>query len=455
MKRRAHTFLVGLWTWLAAAGVVLAEQRFPPPDFESGYQLPVTQTPAPRAAWLQYFDVLVLLVALGLACHLILRKRSRAGVVGLSLFSLLYFGFYRQGCICAIGSVQNVALALFDRSYALPVTVLVFCLAPVVFSLVVGRAFCAAVCPHGALQDLVLLKPLRVPGWLEHALGVLPYLYLGAGVMFAATGSAFLICRYDPFVPLFRLSGSFLMLTTGAAFVVLGMFVGRPYCRFVCPYGALLRLGALVARWRVRVTPDFCTQCQLCEHSCPFGAMREPTAPAANPATQAADRRRLGWLLLLLPVLVAAGAWLGGRLSVPLARLDPNVALAEKFLDPKKAAPLPGVQTPQSLALGRAEENPKELLAAAAAARQKFATASWLFGGWVGLVIGVKLIGLSLRAPRTDFEPDRGACFGCARCFSFCPNERVRLGLQPVPANVQAPMPVAATAASVPPAKPA
>jgi O-antigen ligase len=42
------------------------------------------------------------------------------------------------------------------------------------------------VCPHGALQDLVLLKPVKVPAWLEQALSVLPYIYLGAGVMFAA-----------------------------------------------------------------------------------------------------------------------------------------------------------------------------------------------------------------------------------------------------------------------------
>src|SRR5215510_15844713 len=31
--------------------------------------------------------------------------------------------------------------------------------------------FCAGVCPHGALQDLLLIKPLKVPAWLQHALG--------------------------------------------------------------------------------------------------------------------------------------------------------------------------------------------------------------------------------------------------------------------------------------------
>jgi ferredoxin len=137
-------------------------------------------------------------------------------------------------------------------------------------------------------------------------------------------------------------------------------------------------------------------------------------------------------LILLLPVLVLGGVGLGRALSVPLSHLDPNVALAEKLLDPKKAMPPAGVQTPDSLALTRAQENAKDVLAAAVEARVRFATASRWFGGWVGLVIGLKLIGLTLRPGRPDYEPDRGACFGCARCFSYCPNERVRVGLQPL-----------------------
>ena len=89
----------------------------------------------------------------------------------------------------------------------------------------------------------MLLKPVKVPPWLEQALSVLPYIYLGAGVLFAATGSAFIICQYDPFVPIFRMSGRSLMVLCGAALLLLGVFVGRPYCRFLCPYGALLKLG--------------------------------------------------------------------------------------------------------------------------------------------------------------------------------------------------------------------
>ena len=415
--------------WLAWSSNVLGEQRFPPPDFESGYKLPVTRTPAPRSLWLEYLDVVVLAVALGLACYFVFRRRSRRGVAGLSLFSLAYFGFYRQGCICAIGSVQNVTLSLVDGGYALPLTALAFFVLPVLVSLFAGRSFCAAVCPHGALQDLFLLKPIQVPSWLEQSLGLIPYLYLGAAVALAATGSAFLICRYDPFVPLFRLTGSFPLVLSGVALLALGVFVGRPYCRFLCPYGAVLKLGAKVAKWRVRITPDVCTQCRLCEQSCPFGVIQEPVSMPSTALGLAQDRRRLGWVLLLTPVLIALGAWTGLHLGLPASRMHPTVKLAERYLaEQNKPVPL-GVQTAAALSLSRAARDPKPVLETAALIQHQFRWAGAAFGAWVGLVIGAKLIGLSLRQRRTDYEPDRGGCFACARCFAYCPSERVRRGL--------------------------
>lgn len=437
--RRATTLLLFLFAWLAAINAPQSAQRFPPPDFESGYVLPETLTPPARSLNWQYIDTGVLLGALGLAAYFVLRRRSRRAVAWLSLFSLGYFGFYRQGCVCAIGSVQNVALGFFDSSYAVPATVLVFFVAPLAVALFAGRAFCAAVCPHGALQDLVLLKPVKVPGWLEQGLSVIPLLYLGASVALAATGSAFLICRYDPFIPLFRLSGSFGLLVLGGAFLLIGMFVGRPYCRFLCPYGALLKLAASVSKWRVTITPDTCTQCRLCENSCPYGAIREPDLAPLAPQALRLDRRRLGWQLLLLPVMIAAGAFLGGQLAPTAARLHPTVALGERFLK-ERAAPVPwGVQTAPALALTRAEQDPKALLTQAVAIRERFVWAGWFFGAWTGLVIGLKLIGLSVRQRRTDYEPDRGACLACARCFAYCPNERVRCGLAPLATPGQKP----------------
>lgn len=427
--RRALKIFGAIVLLLGPGLSAFGEQRFPPPDFENGYRLPVASTPPARQLWLQYADAAVLIVCLGIALWLVYKARSRRGVVWLSLFSLAYFGFYRKGCICPIGSPQNIVYGLFNPDYAVPVTVLVFAFAPIVVALFAGRVFCAGVCPQGALQDLVLIKPLSVPAWLEHALGVIPYIFLGAGLAYAGTGTGFVICRYDPFVPVFRLSGGTFILAAGALFLLTGMFVGRPYCRFLCPYGGLLRLAALVSKWRIRTTPDICTQCRLCEQSCPLGAMREPDPVPKNPGWLKTERVRFAWLLALLPVLVAGGAWAGNKLSSAAAQLHPDVSLAERYVRQQTRPVQYGLMTPEALLLQRAAASPAEVLAAAARLRRRFALASVLFGGWVGLVIGIKLLTQSIRPSRTDYEPDRGACVACARCFMSCPEERVRLGL--------------------------
>ena len=106
------------------------QQRFPKPEFDTGYMQPPTTASSPRMIFLEYFDVLVLLVVLSLVTWFVLKKRSRRGVFWTSVFSLLYFGFYREGCICSVGSVQNVVLGMVDPTYAIPFTALLFFLLP-------------------------------------------------------------------------------------------------------------------------------------------------------------------------------------------------------------------------------------------------------------------------------------------------------------------------------------
>src|SRR6185295_9134986 len=185
------------------------------------------------------------------------------------------------------------------------------------------------------------------------------------------------------FVPLFRMTGSVFILSMGAAFILLGLFVGRPYCRFLCPYGALLKVASLASKWRVRVTPDYCTQCKLCENSCPFGAMREPSLGAIEPKLVVPERRRLGWLLLLTLTLIAAGAGLGSKLGVPASKLHPTVQIAERYARQQKNPVQYGVMTPEALSLERSERDPEVLLKSAAEIRNRFALACMIFGGWV------------------------------------------------------------------------
>lgn len=275
-------FALACWLLVSVApSAVAAAPRFPPPDFESGYQLPQTAYPGARATWKEVADVAVLAGALSVAAWLALKKRSRNGMLALSVFSLAYFGFYRGGCICPVGAIQNVTLALADSRYAVPVTAVLFFAMPLLFALLFGRVFCGGVCPLGAIQDLALLRPVAVPLALQNALGALPVIYLGAAVLFSALDTMHLICRYDPFVAFFRLGGQFHMLVAGGAILLASVFIGRPYCRFLCPYRVLLGLCSRVAWRHATITPDECVVCSLCEGQCPFGAIRKPTPEGA------------------------------------------------------------------------------------------------------------------------------------------------------------------------------
>jgi NosR/NirI family nitrous oxide reductase transcriptional regulator len=408
---------------LLLATAIAAEERFPPPEFETGYTMPETTTPGPRAWGWELLDVGLLVLALSFATWLVLKRRSRTGVAWLGVACLVYFGFYREGCVCPVGATQNVVLAIFDSSYALPIGVLAFFVLPLGFALFFGRSFCSGVCPLGAIQDVVLLRPVRLADGLDRALRVLAYVYLGLAVYFAANGAAFVICRYDPFVGFFRLSAEFDMLVLGGSLLLIGVFVGRPYCRFLCPYGVLLDLAGRLSRQRVTITPKHCIQCRLCEDSCPFAAIEEPT-PRRSAPRRAAAGRRLAALFLLLPVLVGAGALLVSRAGKSLALAHPTVALSVSVREERS---LPDREvSDETRAFRKTGEPVAELLARAREKEDAFVRGGWWLGGWIGLVIGVMLVGSATLPVRVDYEADRGRCLSCARCYDYCPVDRER-----------------------------
>ncbi|NVO18940.1 MAG: 4Fe-4S binding protein [Bacteroidetes bacterium] len=395
-----------------------AIQRFPKPEFESGYTQPQTLMPHGRAEILSYLDVAVLIIALTFISWVIIRKRSRNWVFWTSMFSLAYFGFYREGCVCAIGSIQNVSLALFDSSYVIPVTVIAFFILPLVYTLLFGRTFCAGVCPFGAMQDLVAFRPQKLGTRLNAILGIIPYLYLGLAILYAATGTDFIICRYDPFVGIFRLNASFGMFFFAGTLLVSGIFIARPYCRFLCPYGVLLNWFSRFSRQHMTITPAHCIQCRLCENSCPYDAIEIPLTEK-NPENRKTRVKKLIIIIFLLPLLTFTGGWTASLLHTSLAGVHSKVKLARQVLHPvkdEKQAETFEIQAYKSSGKPEAQVYQEALVVL-----ERFKTGSWWVGSFMGLVFGLLIAGKMLKKYDPDYVPNKGRCFSCAKCVDYCP----------------------------------
>ncbi len=404
---------------------IKAVPRFPKPEFESGYIQPETITPSPRSDFMEIFDIFILIVSLSVITWFILKKRSRKGVFWISIFSIFYFGFLREGCVCSVGSLQNIALALFNPGYKIPITVIAFFVIPVIYTLFFGRTFCAGVCPLGAIQDIFLHKPVSLKSWLQKTLGLIPFIYLGLAVLYAATGTDFIICRYDPFIGIFRFDATLFMFAIGAVFLLTSIFIARPYCRFFCPYGAILKLISKVSKKHLTISPAECIQCRLCENSCPFGAIKKPE-PLKLKENKEKSVRRYVFYIAVIPVLIFIGAYTGSQFHENLAVVHPKVRLADKIFKLENDSINTEILEKEDIeieAFKVSGQTNKELYKEANLILKKFDIGGMWLGAFIGLVFGLSLLGLSIYKYREDYEPDKGDCLSCGRCMDYCPVE--------------------------------
>jgi len=400
--------------------VLFAQERFPRPEFQTDYVYPEHQMPLQRSQTWEYIDVGVLIAALSVTTWLALKKRSRQGLIWMSVFSLAYFGFFREGCICAVGSVQNVALALFNGSYAIPLTALLFFIIPLIFALLFGRVFCAGVCPLGAIQELTGFKPLKLPKAVESIMAAVPFIYLALAVLFASMESQFIICKYDPFVGFFRLDATFTMIIFGVLLLLAGIFINRPYCRYLCPYGVLLNIFSRFAGKHLTITPAECINCRLCEDACPYDAIipSNINQPAEEPVK---SRKRFIAYFLLIPVFAAAGGLILYNAAPALATIHKEVQLAQEI----RAEQETGIEAVSEAASAFKEsgQTEEELFANEATIISRFKKASPWAGVFLGLSLGIGLFGMTTSKTRTEYKPHQGKCYSCGRCFKYCPVE--------------------------------
>ena len=404
---------------LLFAPAVHAVQRFPPPQFETGHVVPVAGHPMVLQLLPPWADAAVLALVLLLTAWAVLARRSRRLVIALSLLCLAWFGFIRHGCICPVGSTQNIAMTAFGAG-GLPWLVGFLFAAPLVVAIFFGRIFCSGVCPLGALQELTVIRPLRVPRVLDAALRLLPLGVLALAVLFAANDAGFPICETDPFVGFFRRSAPMPMLLIGLAVVLLGTVIARPYCRYYCPYGVLLSWCSRFSWKHASITPDECIKCRLCGQICPYDAIRPPRAPGADRNSPAA-RQRLLVTLLLAPVLVAGGG-LAGRLAAPKLAMHHPAVLQQMHLAAMTADP--AVRYLDAEAFQAQGGDPRQLAADVKMVHSSFIFGASLAGALLGLVLAWRLIALARLPVRDIYTVDRGQCVSCGRCFDICPRHQ-------------------------------
>jgi NosR/NirI family nitrous oxide reductase transcriptional regulator len=245
--------------------------------------------------WLQ---IAILVVSLTVLTVFFARQRyfSRyPGLVhrfrwGFLFFTLFFIGFYAQGQLSVV-NIFTLFLSIYDGF-----EIGVFLLDPVIFILwsytfitlfIWGRGlFCGWLCPFGALQEMaswvgkkLKIRQRKVPeNWHRRLIKLKYVILLGlVGTSFYSLTLAEQLAEVEPFKTSITLFfwryWPFVVYAVGL--LVVGMFVHKFFCRYLCPLGAgLAVLGRFrLFSWLERV--KLCgSPCQVCKKSCEINAIR-------------------------------------------------------------------------------------------------------------------------------------------------------------------------------------
>ncbi|EGB15888.1 4Fe-4S ferredoxin iron-sulfur binding domain protein [Pseudodesulfovibrio mercurii] len=182
-----------------------------------------------------------------------------------------------------LGFRRLVSSGFWDRAH--PAGLAVF-LAALVMAFLFRKGFCGYICPVGFLSGLLERAGRRLglakvpPRKLDLALHAFKYLAMAAFLfaVFAMDPRSLESFLRSPFnltsdarMLDFFLHPSGLALSVLAALVLLSLLVRNFWCRYLCPYGALLGLLAWFGPVRVTRDKDACVHCGKCSASCPSG----------------------------------------------------------------------------------------------------------------------------------------------------------------------------------------
>ncbi len=159
-------------------------------------------------------------------------------------------------------------------------------LAIILISHVFGKSFCSWFCPIGFISELIgdfgekiFKRKLKLPKWLDYPLRSLKYILLGFlvySVVFLMSKlalKAFLDSPYNLVADVkmyyfFANISQTALIVLGVLFV-LSILIRNFWCRFLCPYGALLGIFSLLSPNKIQRNASSCIDCGLCNKACP------------------------------------------------------------------------------------------------------------------------------------------------------------------------------------------
>lgn len=155
----------------------------------------------------------------------------------------------------------------------------------VAISFFLRKAFCSWLCPVGTISEYLwkagrqtFRRSFQLPRWADIPLRSLKYILLGlflyaVGSMSVEAIRAFLEGPYGvisdvKMLNFFRFLGITGAVTIGAL-AILSIFIQNFWCRYLCPYGALMGFFSRFSPARIRRDPVACIDCAKCAKACP------------------------------------------------------------------------------------------------------------------------------------------------------------------------------------------
>jgi polyferredoxin len=186
--------------------------------------------------------------------------------------------------LCPFGGVVTIYQYATTGTFVQHIHEAAFALMVIGFVLAIlfGPVFCGWVCPLGTVQEWVsgLGKKFFkrrfnhfVPAKLDSLLRYTRYLVLAWVLYMTATTGTLIFISFDPYNALFNLWSS--EVAVGGVIVLavtlgLSLFVERPWCKYACPYGAVLGISNLFRVFSIRRSETTCKADGACSIMCPM-----------------------------------------------------------------------------------------------------------------------------------------------------------------------------------------